>query len=365
MLLRKKGFTLVELLVVIAIIGILIGMLLPAVQQVREAARRTECLNKMRQLGLATLNFESAFMRFPPATQRRSTGRTDVRGVAPRVRPTATDPNDARKFAWGTFILPFVEQNALETQMKVGTDNWDDRWEEARVVNPDGSLGGWVAEAQLPVFICPSDASPDGDGNLYYTSTRATNVTEGIVFGKSNYIAVAGAAGDTYTENNSIGSDTGEHPGPGFWGIMGENSRTDFATISDGSSNTILIGERASRTEADSGNTDSSLNENYGAIWAGRIDSNSELVGGASGNETGGSEYGIIGVAGSDANGDSAARWGVNGTDTPRGVASSFHPGGANSVFSDGSSHVLDNNLNITVLRNLCAMGDGDVVGEF
>jgi len=221
----------------------------------------------------------------------------------------------------------------LETQMKVGTNDWDSRWEEARVVNPDGSLGGWVAEAQLPVFICPSDASPDGDGNLYYTSTRATNVTQGIVFGKSNYIAVAGAAGDTYTENNSIGSDTGEHPGPGFWGIMGENSRTDFATISDGSSNTILIGD--------------------------------ELVGGASGNETGGSEYGIIGVAGSDANGDSAARWGVNGTDTPRGVASSFHPGGANSVFSDGSSHVLDNNLNITVLRNLCAMGDGDVVGEF
>lgn len=74
---------------------------------------------------------------------------------------------------------------------------------------------------------------------------------------------------------------------------------------------------------------------------------------------------GIVGVAGSDANGDSAARWSVNGTDTPRGVASSFHPGGANAVFSDGSSHVLSDNLNISVLRNLAAMADGNVVGEF
>ena len=83
------------------------------------------------------------------------------------------------------------------------------------------------------------------------------------------------------------------------------------------------------------------------------------------GNQTGGSEYGIIGVAGSDANGDSAARWSVNGTDTPRSVASSFHPGGANAVFSDGSTHNLSDNLNISVLRNLAAMADGNVIGEF
>ena len=186
--LRKRGFTLVELLVVIAIIGILIGMLLPAVQQVREAARRTECMNNMRQLGLATLNYESAFMEFPPATQRNSTGRTDVRGVAPRRRPTASDPNDARKFSWGTFILPFIEQNNLNDQLKVATRSWDDRWESAVDAN-----GNFLCTEIIAGFICPSDASPDGDSNSYYTSVRTNGSgVDGGLSGKSNYIGVAG-----------------------------------------------------------------------------------------------------------------------------------------------------------------------------
>jgi prepilin-type processing-associated H-X9-DG protein len=338
---------------VIAIIGILIGMLLPAVQQVREAARRTECLNNMRQLALATLNYESALMRFPPATQRNSTNRSDVRGVAPRRRPTASDPNDARKYAWGTFILPFIEQNNLEAQLKVATNSWDDNWELA--VSPDGKF---IATEVIGAFLCPSDASPDGDSNRYYTTTL---VTDGTLFGKSNYIACAGSSGDTYRENN----DATAGAGAAYWGILGENSTSKFSTIQDGSSNTILLGERSSRNEAQSGNTDSALRANYGAIWAGRPNSNSTLLGDATGQNDGGSEYGIVGVAGSDLNGDSAARWSVNGTDSPKGIASSFHTGGANCVFADGSAHFLSDNLNITILRNLAAMADGDIVGEF
>ena len=101
---RRLAFTLVELLVVIAIIGILIGMLLPAVQQVREAARRTACMNNSRQAGLAMLNYESAFMRFPPGLNRNE---NNSRGkpVIPRPANSAQGTN----IGWGMIILPFIE----------------------------------------------------------------------------------------------------------------------------------------------------------------------------------------------------------------------------------------------------------------
>ena len=117
MKLNKKGFTLVELLVVIAIIGILIGMLLAAVQQVREAARRIQCANNIRQLGIACHNFESSRMNFPPGlnwpnfpedTSRESRG--------PRVL------SGNQRVAWSVFLLPFLEQNNLFDGMQAGTN---------------------------------------------------------------------------------------------------------------------------------------------------------------------------------------------------------------------------------------------------
>ena len=90
---QKNGFTLVELLVVIAIIGILIGMLLPAVQAIREAARRTDCSNKMRQMSLGMVNYESAHQKFPPGVKGNGIG-LGQRGLN-----------------WGCFILPFLQQN--------------------------------------------------------------------------------------------------------------------------------------------------------------------------------------------------------------------------------------------------------------
>ncbi|MCH2179135.1 MAG: DUF1559 domain-containing protein, partial [Mariniblastus sp.] len=101
---KKKGFTLVELLVVIAIIGILIGMLLPAVQQVREAARRTTCANNARQLSLAMLNYESALGTFPPGL--RCDTPADSAGII-------QDASWKTLWSWGTFVLPYVEQNNL------------------------------------------------------------------------------------------------------------------------------------------------------------------------------------------------------------------------------------------------------------
>ena len=111
---RSAAFTLVELLVVIAIIGILIGMLLPAVQQVREAARRTQCANSMRQMSLAMHNYESSNMHFPP-------------GILPRNPDqfSALQQLDRHGFNWSAIILPFMEQNAEFEILRSLSDNFN------------------------------------------------------------------------------------------------------------------------------------------------------------------------------------------------------------------------------------------------
>ena len=226
----RTAFTLVELLVVIAIIGILIGMLLPAVQQVREAARRTACMNNARQLTLAMLNYESAYQLFPTGVSHTDAG--NARGAP--VIPRPSNPNRSREQGWGMIILPFMEQNNLYDLLKNETNNWDDSWYLKLDAN-----GQPLASNIIPAFICPSDASKDGDRNQSFTHKDC--VAAGLDFyGKSNYVGAVGGC-------NFTDSIRPQHMST--WGIFARNSRTGFGQISDGSSNVIALGERSSRTE--------------------------------------------------------------------------------------------------------------------
>ena len=186
----SRGFTLVELLVVIAIIGILIGMLLPAVQSVREAARRTQCMNNIRQLSLAALNFESAHMHFPSG-----------------VLDDDDDLRDALRVGW-IDLLPHIEQGNLYQQYDLNSD-----WKSA--------TNAPLARVEIPVFRCPSSL---GDFDQF-------GAFEGAV---SDYAMSKGPSA-------ALVRDSKYHVG-----VFDVNSETTFARISDGSSNVFLIGEAIS-----------------------------------------------------------------------------------------------------------------------
>lgn len=185
---RRSAFTLVELLVVVAIIGILIGMLLPAVAAVRAAARRTACMNQLRQLGVASFNYESAHGHFPP-------------GI--------TDDDDNHQDALHTgfvFLLPFIEQGNLFGQIDV-RQSWRSPANQA------------LENASVPLFNCPDSPS------IVEQNGGVSGQANDYAFSKGN---------DAFLT---------DRPPSGMFGI---NSKVSYGQIADGSSNTFLIGEAAS-----------------------------------------------------------------------------------------------------------------------
>jgi len=345
----KAGFTLVELLVVIAIIGILIGMLLPAVQQVREAARRTACANNIRQCALASLNFESAHMRFPPGMNFRE--HSNSRTGKP-VTPRPGDDTQAQSIAWSMYILPFMEQNNLHDQFRSGTNDWDDDFRTLR-----GSNGELLVSNVISFYICPSDSSPAGDFNEYYTHE---DVVDTGLHAKLNYVGCMGAAEGVYSPSNVDSLNDPDNPNASAeWGIFGFNSKTGLNDITDGSSNVIAFGERWSKPEAEAdGNADVKA---YGAIWSG--DPGSERFGINDGSKSRNSTSAVLGSVGRTTP-TAAISFGINGTRASELLASSFHSGGAMVVFGDGSTHFLNEDIDYEIYGHMAQMGDGNVVSR-
>ncbi|MDZ4689244.1 MAG: DUF1559 domain-containing protein [Planctomycetaceae bacterium] len=214
---RRLGFTLIELLVVIAIIAILIALLLPAVQQAREAARRTQCRNNLKQLGLAMHNYHDIYQMFPPGglwTDQNSNGTVLGEDV------------DVGHWAWGTFLLPQIDQAPLYNRMQPGNRT------PLAVYNFDREL----LRTPLAAFRCPSDnGAPlcDTDRDLDFLGTTANDE----LIARSNYVGS--------NDDNDV---------PDF-GAMGANDNTGMFRIAgvvrmrdvvDGTSNTFAIGERDS-----------------------------------------------------------------------------------------------------------------------
>ena len=305
----RGGFTLIELLVVIAIIAILIGLLLPAVQKVREAAARSSCSNNLKQIGLAFHNYQSQTGYLPPGALRSPASGT----VGPFYQKFGVTTNGVRH-AWSVFLLPHMEQENLSRQYNLNAD-----W--ASTTNKP------VIETPVKVMVCPS--APGG-------SERANAKT---VSG----VAVRAAAGD-YAPNNAYDSAL-EAAGlvdvtVNRAGVLQVNQAWSIPEIADGTSNTIALSEDAGRPDEWRAGKLAITNGQTDGGWA---DHDCEFI----------------------LHGYNAA-----GTATPgpchtncinNNEVYSFHTGGAMHVFADGSVHFIRSSMDIRQFVKLITRAGGDV----
>lgn len=213
----RRGFTLIELLVVIAIIAVLIALLLPAVQQAREAARRTQCKNHLKQWGLALHNYHDTHNRLPYGSMGLNNGTPQT-----------------NNFGWHVMVLPFIEQNNLYAQFNPSLN-----FNNTTLVN--GVSNYSLKTATVPLFFCPSAREADRVGDSETVGGIAQVPTT------VNYYGIAGAKGPRpapATGNYSItGNPTANHGGVALNGLLTRNTSKKFGDCTDGLSNTFLVGE--------------------------------------------------------------------------------------------------------------------------
>jgi prepilin-type N-terminal cleavage/methylation domain-containing protein len=356
----RLGFTLIELLVVIAIIAILIGLLLPAVQKVREAAARAACSNNIKQIGLALMNYESSYGKLPPASQvpwtKFGSGDDNMDYTGP------FGPN------WAVLILSHIEQAPLFTQANVGSFPGIPGPIPQNNVRPAGVNGtGWrsVVGTTVKPFICPSDSynqQPFVNTNVPGAANGWARGNYGVTAGYEDYDHVAWGA--TYTTRAAgIPKTNGMVSSP----VMSANYGAKLLEITDGTSNTIMVGELRAGLKA---------NDPRG-VWALGFPGSSIVNAGRAGynptpNNTisaptggdGGDELQDGATFCSDPNLGTQYRMGctVDGTLMTSAMSRSLHPGGVNCCNADGSVRFVRDSVSQITWVRLLSKADGQVL---
>ena len=305
---RARAFTLIELLVVIAIIAILIALLLPAVQQAREAARRSQCKNNLKQIGLAIHNYESTFRRLPSCGE----------GTDYTTSPPSTVFGPHSLFSQ---ILPYLDQANTFKQ-------FDFRF--AYNATPQNIA---ASKQAIPVYTCPSEAyrgtpiDPDGFGVADYAATLYTDIDP-----------------STGQRNKALRAD----------GTL-THQWNRIATVVDGLSNTFLVAEDAGRDQR----------IQVGNVYVDPVDGQKRRDWRWAEPDTSGIGLSkIINNNSTPMGGPPSCLWNVNNCGVFEEIFS-FHTGGAHALLGDGSVRFLSENLNYVILRALVTSKGGEVVGAF
>lgn len=311
----RRGFTLVELLVVIAIIGILVALLLPAVQAAREASRRAQCANHLKQLALAMHNYHDTYQRFPPGQY---------------IYIDSTLPRDWNRFSWFYSILPYVEQQPMFEQYEV------------HLRTPTGAysytnLPDVIKKAVVPSFLCPSDpANPKIENGSSTTNQQGFH---------GNYML---NAGDGYFNAGGYANSAQLN------GLFYVFSNTAFRDVVDGTSTTLLASEIILVPDGAVGSGQEDIRGRYhnvrhaGALFSTLYTPNT--------TQPDRHNYCLNKVA--------RAPCTATGTDVVV-SARSYHPGGVNASLADGSTRFIADSIDLTVYRPLGTRQGGEAVGRF
>jgi prepilin-type N-terminal cleavage/methylation domain-containing protein len=299
---RTKGFTLIELLVVIAIIAILIALLVPAVQKVREAAARTQCLNNLKQWGLAMQNHHDTYKKFP---------------LGSRTGPRQT---------WVMYLWPYIEQSMLTAGLNYNTQNF-----YTPPCTQYNTMNGYCG-VRVPLYYCPTDGSGRDQDDLTQTYTRT----------RGNYVVNWGLI--TYDTAPAAGA-----PRAAFGNVTGARAsfyQTKIATITDGTSNTVMMSEYLRAWSPDDND------------WRGDIH-----------NDDGVFRFHTVNTPNSSV--QDQVNWAIQtgdplmpvNTNSPQhNAARSRHTGGVNSMFADGTCRWISNSISLATWRALGTIDGGETV---
>lgn len=341
--LRNRAFTLIELLVVIAIIAILIALLLPAVQQAREAARRSQCKNNLKQIGLALQNYHDVANSFP----------IGARG----------DGNGGIGISFWVGLLPMLEQSTVYDKFNFTV--------AGSGIGSGGNSALLQTAGSIPVMFCPSStmAQPDGADASWGWQKRATYI--GISGGSStsNFSETRSVT----TANNCCSSSGSSSDGiQAIGGVLIPNDASRIRDITDGTSNTIVVGEASGSLIT----SNPSVTSYLAPIVPHVVSGNRITIGGS------GYHSWIMGVVGSESKLSDARALnlttvhyppntvnydqpGINVGWGPNNPLNSQHTGGVNVVFADGHVAFLSDSIHLDTLRALAIRDDGTVLGEF